>query len=154
MPPYKLAADSMLGGLAKWLRLLGIDTLYLPQGPKPVHRDRILVTRRSEQPHQKIPAGWVDVVRVAANDTRSQLREAVTALDLRQENLHPLTICSVCNEELERVSPDTVADQVWPYVLATQTSFSRCPGCGRIYWPATHHERIKAVIDEVFSVEK
>jgi uncharacterized protein with PIN domain len=149
MRPYKLAADSMLGGLAKWLRLLGIDTLYLAQGPKPVHRDRILITRRSQQPDQKIPAGWLRVVRITANTTSAQLRETVEALPLRQEDIRPLTICSVCNEALERVSPQAVADRVWPYVLATQKTFSLCPGCGRIYWPATHYERITKVINEV-----
>ena len=149
MPPYKLAVDSMLGGLAKWLRLLGINTIYLPNGPQPVHRDRILITRRSLKPHQKIPAGWLRVVRITANATRPQLRETIEALDLRREDIRPLTICSVCNETLERVSPEEVADVMWPYVLATQRTFSQCPGCGRIYWPATHYERITNVIDEV-----
>ena len=30
-----------------------------------------------------------------------------------------------------------------PYVLATQERFWTCPSCHRLYWPATHHARMR-----------
>jgi uncharacterized protein with PIN domain len=37
-----------------------------------------------------------------------------------------------------------VSERLPPYVRATQTRFSECPGCGRVYWPGTHWERMSA----------
>jgi uncharacterized protein with PIN domain len=51
--------------------------------------------------------------------------------------------CSLCNEELQPVGKDQVRDRVPPYVFATQSSFACCPRCGRLYWPATHVERMR-----------
>ena len=36
-----------------------------------------------------------------------------------------------------------VRDRVPPYVFQTQQSFRSCPECGRVYWQATHWQRIE-----------
>ncbi|MDY6851278.1 MAG: Mut7-C RNAse domain-containing protein [Thermodesulfobacteriota bacterium] len=146
----KFAADSMLGGLAKWLRLLGLDTIYLREGPARVFPDRVLVTRRSKRPHQPRLDAWPRVVTLSADQTRGQLTELVKAMKLNPGDLKPLTRCSVCNRRLHLVNPSEVAGRIPEYVQRTQTKFSECPGCGHIYWPGTHHARMLAVMEEVF----
>jgi hypothetical protein len=47
---------------------------------------------------------------------------------------------------LEPIAKEKVEDKVPPYVFATQEKFSICGTCRRIYWPATHHQRM---IDEL-----
>ena len=146
----KLAADEMLGGLAKWLRLLGFDTLYLKKGPFPPHRDRTLLTRRTTRPHQPRLTGWPRIIRLSANDTQGQLRECLRQLNLRPEDTSPLTRCSRCNEILTPLDPDQAAGLVPPYVLGTQTNFAYCPSCRKIYWAATHCERMAEVIKSLW----
>ena len=60
--------------------------------------------------------------------------------------------CSECNGELEDVSREGVADVAPPHVLATALRFRRCSGCGRVYWPGSHGERILARMDRVASL--
>ncbi len=149
--PLKLAADSMLGGLAKWLRLLGFDTYYLRRGPVETLSDRILLTRRSRRPHQPRLKGWQDIVNLSGNDTLSQLKETIKTLDLKREDARPLTRCSVCNHSLQVVAKDDILSRVPEFVLTYNDDFSLCPECGRVYWPGTHHGRILHVINTLWS---
>jgi uncharacterized protein with PIN domain len=32
-------------------------------------------------------------------------------------------------------------------VARTQRELSRCPGCGKVYWPGSHVERIRATLE-------
>ena len=145
-----LAVDNMLGALAKWLRLLGLDALYLQDGPWPAVPGRLLLTRRSDRPHQRRLTGWAGIIRLTANDTPGQLTEIVLTLGLTPGDLAPLTRCSVCNLQLDEIGTDEAAGQVPDYVLATHDRFSACPGCGRIYWPATHARRVAEIIERLF----
>ena len=67
MPP-RFLADRMVGKLAKWLRILGYDTVYMPEvSPTRVKRearrqDRILLTRRTCFLHQKTFLGLCSFV--------------------------------------------------------------------------------------------
>jgi uncharacterized protein with PIN domain len=39
-----------------------------------------------------------------------------------------------------------VAERVPPYVRRTQSRYSECPACGRIYWAGTHWQRMREVL--------
>jgi hypothetical protein len=150
MKPYRFAADSMVGGLAKWLRLLGLDTIYLRSGPRPPQIARILLTRRSNHPPQRLPAGWPEVLLLSSNQTLDQVQEVIRRFGLTRADLAPLTRCSLCNLELEKQDARQVADRVPDYVRLTQTVFVDCPGCGRVYWPGTHQQRMERMIEAFF----
>lgn len=141
----KFIADAMLGRLAKWLRLLGLDTLYDPhvsdaallrraqaEGRILLTRDTRLLRRRQLPPH----------LYVRSDDFRAQLRQVVAAFGI-DPSTHRLERCPCCNTVLLQAVKGEVQSQVPPYVWSTQTSFARCPDCGRVYWPATHVERIE-----------
>jgi len=149
MEELKLTADCMLGGLAKWLRLLGFDTHYLRTDLCP-NPDRILVTRRSDRPHQPKLAGWQKVIRLSANDTRSQLLELSRILGLTHSDLKPMTRCSVCNGRLEPAEAALIFERLPDYIQSTHQIFAHCPDCDRIYWPGTHHQRMMKVIDTLW----
>jgi uncharacterized protein with PIN domain len=46
--------------------------------------------------------------------------------------------CLECNRPLAAVPHEAARERVPPYVWATQQRFHGCPGCGRLYWGATH----------------
>ena len=150
----KLAADAMVGRLAKWLRLMGFDTVYLPKGPVRFDRTRFLLTRRIPGPHGKRLLGWKSVIRLESEETGKQVIETINALGIRKVDLRPMTRCNVCNGVLVHSNHEEAADLVPPYVLNTQTHFRRCPDCGRFYWPATHHKRILNTIEQYFETKK
>ncbi len=143
-PPPRFLADRMVGTLAKWLRLLGYDTVYMPEVSsasvkREAHRQgRILLTRRTCFLNQRDMPPFVFI---RADRFREQLKQVCTDLQLTVSS--PLfRRCSVCNRELETIDRERVQARVPACVWQTQTIFSHCRKCQRVYWNATHRERI------------
>lgn len=149
MDEAKLALDEMLGRLATWLRVLGLDAILLPAGLSRVEkrilaRGRVFLTRS-----QDFKTGRT--IFLHHDDPTRQLKEVVVELRLDPGRLKPLSRCLRCNVVLEELSPLEAEAFVPDYVAATQKQFKRCPACGRIYWPGTHHQRMSGRLDELFS---
>src|SRR5262245_20707647 len=143
-PTARFLADGMVGKLARWLRLLGYDTAYLPQlSPEGVIQEarrqgRIILTRDSRIVRRKV----VPILMCIESDRfREQLKQVVEELHLDPVS-RLLTRCSECNEALQAIAKDDVRDRVPEYVWQTQAEFRRCPKCHHIYWGATHKEHV------------
>lgn len=140
----RFLCDAMLGSLARWLRFFGYDAAFL--GPE-VDDLQVAEKARSEgrwlltRDHELAAAGPRSML-IRAEDVESQLVEVFTRLGLSPEATLGAARCSECNGTLEPVDRCDVAAEVPPYVLATAERFTRCSGCGRIYWPGTHTARI------------
>lgn len=141
MAGQRFAVDWMLGRLARWLRVLGHDVAYGPhlrrrtladcarrEGRMIVTRDTRLIRDPNLPPH----------VFIGSDRFRDQLRELAAAVPLAAPG-DAFRRCLDCNRVLEEVARETVRDRVPPYVWSTTARFHRCAGCGRVYWPATHH---------------
>jgi len=50
--------------------------------------------------------------------------------------------CIECNASLQPRAKESVERLVPSYVFAAQERFSWCPDCQKVYWPATHHQRM------------
>lgn len=146
----RFAADRMLARLARWLRLCGVDVTFDESigGSDLLHaarRDKRMVLTRDKR-LRTAP----DVLYLSSEKVRDQLREVLHrfAIDPRRG---ALTRCSRCNSLLSEIGREAVKDRVPPYVYASQTRFSQCPDCGRVYWRATHPGRIMAELDRIES---
>ena len=140
----RFVADSMLGKLARWLRILGYDTAYDPFAEDDAllrqaeAEDRILLTRDVPL-SERAPEGCC--ILVAHDKLDGQMAQLVQTLGLDLDR-ETFTRCLICNDPIVDVSRDAVRDRVPPYVFQTQTRFHRCPTCGRIYWRGTHLDRM------------
>jgi len=136
----------MCGGVARWLRILGVDTTFTPgiddgdlvchalaEGRVVVSSDRKLFERRVFATGQlrglRMPAGL---------RLREQVRFVTQHLDLRRG----FPRCPACNGTLRAVRRAEVADVVPARSLIWVREFFRCPGCGHVYWEGTHWRRI------------
>jgi uncharacterized protein with PIN domain len=144
--PPSFLADAMLGGLARWLRVLDIDTAFDPtladaelvrralaEGRVILTRDRKLLERRLARRH----------VLVASEAIGEQLRQVLDTFGLVPRAADVLSRCLRCNTPLAALSAEAAAGRVPVFVLRTQTSFRECPRCQRVYWRATHVERMR-----------
>ncbi|MFH0809113.1 MAG: Mut7-C RNAse domain-containing protein [Pseudomonadota bacterium] len=141
----RFCANRNLGRLARWLRILGYDTLFLPQSTDRdllAHRDdgRIVLTRKTKL------KGQPGVVFIAPDDPHQQLFKVVAAMKLVPEAR--LSRCSACNLDLVEAQAEDVEATVPEHVRLTQRHFRRCPSCGRIYWPGSHVERMRAHLQQ------
>ena len=149
----RFVADRMLGKLAKWLRVLGYDVVYLRQAAdeKIVERlreGRIFLTRgrRAGSWHQ---LGRVFVV--TANEPQKQLREVVRGLRLAMIDAELFSRCLSCNCLLDTVNREEVRAEVPDYIYQTQSQFHRCCDCGKIYWPGSHSEKMRQQLEEILA---
>lgn len=141
-------ADSMLGRLARWLRIAGYDTRYEPRVEDAdlvriaIEEGRVILTR-----DRALPQEWSvqDVLLLDAEDALQQLREVAAHFDLDWRAL-AFSRCSRCNALIEPVEPYETADRVPKGVLTQRPALARCPSCGRVYWEGSHTERMRRVL--------
>lgn len=141
-------ADGMLGGLAKWLRLMGYDTLYFNTHRKTEllstarKEGRIILTR-----DRKLCRDNGDIAIFIENDgTHRQLTEAKQKLSLKLNPEMFFTRCPLCNCLLEEKKKDDVISIVPEYVRNNKDKFSQCPGCKRVYWDGDHCKEIRGLL--------
>jgi uncharacterized protein with PIN domain len=147
----RFLADAHLGGLARFLRMLGYDTAHDQRWTDAEMRriaheeERVVLTRDRDLLKCR------DVARgcyVRALKPAAQLAE-VTARYQLHERARPFTLCLCCNVPLEGIPKATVSGRVPERVLQLHQDFTHCPGCGRIYWPGTHYQRMKEALNSV-----
>lgn len=148
----RFLADSMLGGLAHWLRVLGYDAAHAPQiaDPELIRRGlaerRVVLTRDRGIPQ----AWWMDnLVLVDADDPLEQLQQVNGRFRLDQDRI--FTRCTRCNTALHPVRVEAVEDQVPPDIRTSRKPVARCPDCDRIYWEGTHTARMRRQIGAVLA---
>ena len=147
----RFLADTMLGRLAKWLRILGYDTLYLGDVEDHVlakvatAQKRVLLTRDTELAGRK---GFTSLL-IRSGELREQLIQVIEELDLELESGRWLSRCPLCNHLLLPVERESVRGEVPAYVFATQEQFVRCPHCDKVYWPGTHLDRIMEELERL-----
>ncbi len=125
----------MLGRLSRWLRLLGYDARMLALPPARVPPGAALLTRRRSL------AGRQGVVLVEADRLEDQLAQALAQLDLRPDPALFFSRCLDCNLPVEPLARELARDMVPEHTLHNAQSFSRCPGCGKVFWPGSHGQR-------------
>jgi len=55
----------------------------------------------------------------------------------------PANRCLECNAVLEKISREQARPAIPFYIYQIHHDFSRCPKCGRVYWPGTHVQRMR-----------
>jgi uncharacterized protein with PIN domain len=147
----RFAVDANLGRLAQLLRLAGFDTLYRNDFDDAGLADlaaatqRILLTRDiGLLKRRQVSHGWF----VRATKPEAQLVSVLRRFNLERQ-LQPFTRCLRCNGELGPATAAEVAERVPLRVRESTTLFSRCHGCGRVYWPGTHYRRMQQFVQAV-----
>lgn len=153
MTPMRFIADAMLGRLARWLRLMGFDTLYYPditdQRLLKLARqgERFILTRDTHFLRKDIK----DCLLVNSNDIREQFSQVINALHLRPgSDSSEASRCANCNGVLLGVKrKENMKDLVPEYVYLNFQHFQRCSRCGNIYWEGSRYRRLRSRLDEM-----
>ena len=152
--PTAFVLDVHLGGLARLLRLLGIDALY-----KNNLHDREIVTLAVDEKravltrdigllkHKVLQYGYW----LRSQHSEEQLTEVIKRFSLCG-SLRPFSRCIACNGLLAEVSKASVL-----HLLPEQTKdifhdFFQCPQCGKVYWKGSHYHNMQKVVERIRSV--
>lgn len=147
----RFVADGHLGRLAAYLRMTGFDCWYEREADDvklagvASSEHRLLLTRDvGLLKRREVDRGYC----VRSDKPQEQLREVVGRFGLR-DRLRPFQRCMDCNGELVPVLKEDVADVIPPHTRATKDVFSRCVGCGKIFWRGSHHARMLGWIEDL-----
>jgi uncharacterized protein len=143
----RFICDGNLGRLAKWLRILGFDTLYMKNMRGVIieaerSAGRIILTRSVKLSSQK------GFSLIKSDHIAEQIKEVNDNFSLKSQ-IRPFSLCFLCNEPLVSADNSKAAGHVPEYVLSTTDSFRNCPNCNRFYWQGSHTEHVMETIHNI-----
>ena len=150
----KFIVDNNVGKLAKWLRIMGYDTVFFNAEDDSnmiataLAEGRVILTRDTQIMKRRVVTnGQLKAILIESDEPEQQMQQVIATLNL---NCHygPFTICLECNQPLQERSKQQVKDLVPPYVFQTQSQFMECPACHRIYWRGTHWQAMTKKLEK------
>jgi hypothetical protein len=150
----RFIVDANVGKLAKWLRILGYDAVFINNLSDDeiigiaMDEERILLTKDTGILRRRVVySGELKLVLIRDDMVKDQLRQVIQTLRLNDFQL--FSRCIECNEPLVPREKEEVKDLVPPYVFQTQEQYMQCPSCHRIYWRGTHWQRMKKELERL-----
>ncbi len=154
----KFIVDNNVGKLAKWLRMMGYDTLFFDGSDDSqmvataLAEGRVILTRDTQIMRRRmVTNGRLKAILIKSDEPEQQMRQVVETLNLDCQ-FRPFAICLECNQLLEERSKQQVQDLVPPYVFQTQSQYVECPACHRIYWRGTHWQAMTRKLEKSMKV--
>ena len=149
--PVRFVADTHLGRLAAYLRLLGFDTLYRNDYDDhqlariAAEEGRVLLTRdRGLLKHKLVVYGCCVRETAAQQQVISVLRRYGV-----RDQVQPWQRCVHCNGLLHAVEKSAVMDRLEPKTRLYYKDFQQCEACGQVYWQGSHFERMAGFVAAV-----
>ena len=147
---YKFIADCHLGKLAKYLRIMGFDTLFFPQIEDDElimianEEKRIILSRDRELSQRKN----APVLFLEPTETKAQLKTLIHCYKLK-EHPAPFSRCIVCNTPLQFIEKKNIIERLPEKVKKHFDYFEYCPACDRVYWQGDHYRHMMEFLKEV-----
>lgn len=153
MASPRVLGDVMLGRLARWLRVLGVDTTSADGAAPDVELvrmvsadERILLTRDRHLLRELRPAR---VIAIESEVPLEQLRQVVAECALAAP-AELFTRCLLCNELLSDIPDEVRAALLPPRSRDVPGAVRRCMRCGRVYWRGAHARRMRDTLERTF----
>jgi uncharacterized protein len=151
----RFLVDGMLGGLARWLRILGYEVKH---DPKTMDNDLIRIAReenmilltRDKELYQRAIAKEIVSSLVLAATEEGRLAQMNRTFGIDLSPAMARTRCPECGAELIETSKDDVADRVPEASLKLYNEFWKCTNqnCGKVYWVGSHWRQIRQTLDQ------
>ncbi len=145
----KFIADCHLGKLAKYLRVMGFDTLYFNSiddndlVEMANKQGRIILTRDKALHDRKESSTFY----LESIDNLQQLKELKEYFFIKDYKLRGR--CIVCNTELESINKNEIKEKIPKKVKQHFSDFEICRTCDRIYWHGDHYRRMMKTIASI-----
>lgn len=145
----------MLGGLARWLRMLGYETEYDSKADdnslmrNSETSETVLLTRDEELYHRAV-GKKIQSVLVLGDSEEARLAQLAKTLGISLEVEMSATRCPECGAELHEISKGEASSAVPAKSLELYDRFWRCSnaGCGKTYWVGSHWKQIRHTLEE------
>ncbi len=151
----RFVVDGMLGGLARWLRMLGYETEYsLKMDDNSLLRlsqenETVLLTR-DEELHKRARAKYIRALLVPGETEEVRLAQLARNLGISLQIDMAATRCPECGSRLHEISKEEASRTVPAASLKLYERFWRCgkADCGKTYWVGSHWKKIRQTLAE------
>jgi uncharacterized protein with PIN domain len=148
--PIRFLLDNHLGRLARYLRLLGFDTLYFnnnyddAQLANMAHEnDCVLLSRdRGLLKRNQVIHGFC----LRSKIPQQQVEDVLHRYQLHDQ-IKPWCRCLRCNGSLKPVAKEQIIEQLEPKTKLYYHDFQVCEDCRQIYWRGSHFEHLESFIE-------
>ena len=151
----KYLCDQMLGTLAKWMRIYGLDTFYaisemddselieICKNEKRalITKDKDLIIRARREN--------IKTIEIKSIDINDQIRTIISDIEIDSKRF--LSRCILCNSEVLEIKKIEVKDKVPERIYKNNKKFWHCKNCNKIYWKGSHFENM---IEKINQIEK
>lgn len=138
----RFVCDAMLGKLARYLRMLGLDAPYINRLEQlKYHTDKtgktVFLTRRITK---TMP--YDSCIIIKSEHVNKQLYEIKDIIKpfIKQDEM--LSRCIECNTPLDVVKKNEIEQLVPEYVFHHYDTFRMCPSCRKLFWKGSHTEHM------------
>ncbi len=149
----KFVADSMLGKLTRWLRMLGYNVMYAADlnDEKLIRiaetEKRILLTRDVEL-YNLASSRRLEAFLVQGENEIERLAFLSKRFDLKLELDPNLSRCPKCNTKIRKSKKGEIADRIPSATKKFYEEFWECPRCRKIYWQGAHWKGIGETLEK------
>jgi uncharacterized protein with PIN domain len=150
-------ADSMLGSIARKLRIFGFDTLYAKNADDGeilkigIDQGRVILTADREFFKRIVKAGTRGVL-VTGKGEVEDLVHILSKNGVKSADVGGIgSRCSMCNGVLTPKNFNDVKGNVPEKVVSSQRDFFQCMDCNKVYWEGSHLRRIRALVKRIDS---
>ncbi|MBI4258038.1 MAG: Mut7-C RNAse domain-containing protein [Thaumarchaeota archaeon] len=151
----RFIADSMLGSLARKLRILGFDVIYFPEvDDRHLHdlslREKRILLTADRALHNYSSGRRVSSIFLLEDSDEKRLIRLFNTLGLREVTLNPKeSRCPKCNGEIKTCTKKTLSGIIPQSIVQQHTQFYRCASCMKVYWKGSHWRRIASMTRRV-----
>jgi len=151
----RFLVDGMLGGLARWLRILGQDVRYDASTKdnellRIAYEENMVLLTRDEELYQRAIARKIPSGLVLGETEEERLAQIASTFGLHLDVDMAETKCPECGSNLKETPKADVADEVPKTSLELYDRFWRCANqnCEKVYWVGSHWDRIRQTLEE------
>lgn len=149
MPEVRFFADSMVGKLAKWLRLMGFYVEYADSKLSDSEiidycgeNNLFLLSRDKE-----LSTRYAQSMYIQSYNPNEQLKQVLSKFP--PDPSMYFTRCPVCNGPNEKINTSDFQGDLLESVKERFSYVYRCENCGKVYWEGSHFEAILGNIQKI-----
>ncbi len=150
LPRLRFLVDINVSKVGRLLRMAGFDAASHPRWDDNAlaacaeTEQRLLLSKdRGLLRRKKVNFGRL----IRATDPTKQLHEVINLLALHDQ-MQPFSRCLECNSLLTDVGKEEIIHLLEPMTRKYYQDFSRCSGCGKIYWRGSHIDKMLALLPD------
>ena len=151
----RFLVDGMLGGLARWLRILGHEVRYDASAKDNdllaiADDDNLVLLTRDQELYQRAVAKKIVSALVVGETEDERLAQMASSFGVRLETNMAETKCPECGASLMEKPKSDLTGEVPNESLKLYTQFWKCSNqnCRKVYWVGSHWKHIRQTLEE------